>query len=188
MPLEKLASSRESPITNHPKLERIIKSLEWPYRTGLPRSFWRLHHPKDAFEARAAHLLLRIRAYRFAPSNEHLACIAFRAASNSLSADAKVAKRRWKRSGQHTFQRDVPQNLLDLQPHQEEHLARCRDCAASLDREPIRARARRRFLFAPFDALTSLWITTTPTVAIKTVEKQIAESKLKFLSAGTAVS
>jgi DNA-directed RNA polymerase specialized sigma24 family protein len=99
-------------------------------------------------------------------------------------AAAYKSKGRKKRSGQQDFDCDLPHDLVDSEPDQEQRLAWRQDIKAALDiAETLPPKGAKAFILYRFHGLSTVEIANMQGVAVKTIENHIAVSTSKFHSA-----
>jgi RNA polymerase sigma-70 factor (ECF subfamily) len=161
----------------------IIDGLYRTYRKRLLRHFWRLHHHRDELEDLVADVFVRLCACDLAPLRERPGAMVYRVA-NFVSADAYKARGRLKRAGQQDFDCDVPHDLPDREPDQEQRLAWRQDIKAALDvANSLPPKGAKAFILFRFHGLSTAEIAKMQGVAPKTIENHIAASTQRFQSA-----
>jgi len=166
----------------------LIDGLYRTYRTRLLRHFWRLHHARDELEDLVAEVFVRLCTCDMAPLRERPGAMVFRVA-NFVSADVYKARGRLKRNGQQDFDCDVPHDLPDREPDQEQRLAWRQDIKTALDiANTLPPKGAKAFILFRFHGLTAPEIAQIQGVAVKTIEKHIAASTQKFQSAYPAAA
>jgi RNA polymerase sigma-70 factor (ECF subfamily) len=166
----------------------LIDSLYRTYHARLLRHFWRLHHHRDELEDLAAEVFARLCACDMAPLRERPGAMVFRVA-NFVSADSYKAKGRLKRNGQKDFDCDIPHDLPDRAPDQEQRLAWRQDIRLALDiANTLPPKGAQAFILFRFHGLSTLEIAARQGVAVKTIENHIAASTQKFQSAYQAAA